>query len=302
MNKSKQKFFLGFSLYLEHILPYEKTEEKARMKIPPVVHLGGGAYNIAKTLETLGVGARSLELFGVTGKGAHPQRTAIEELLKQEKFTSHVLTSRERPSTSYYLVPEGDKTWAFGDPGGEHFNPSPLDSSLLKNAAGLSNIRILTEIRDNEKELVLAKLVFKKTSSDQINVLIPAIELLQSKKMHELIKYVDLLSLNETEARVLFGKGPRQEAILTFPTKYVFITRGANEAWLKAEGRIFTARPRMLKSPKFIGGAGDAATAALVRSLFYKGESPLAGLRMAVEIGTKTLQLPTSYYQQRKTL
>ena len=295
MAKNK-KILLGFSLFLEHILPYEKMEEKARMKSAPMVHLGGGAYNIVKTLESLGVKPQALELFGITGRGIHPQRIAVEDLLKRERFSARLLATHERPSTSYYLVPEGGQTWAFGDPGGKNLPLTAADRNAVQKGAAAADIRILTEIRDDAKEINLVKLAFKKNSPNQVNVLIPAIDLLKSKKMYELIPHIDLLSLNEVEARVLFCKDPQEEDILTLSIPNVLITRGAGEAWLKAGNRIWKASPRKLKQAKFVGGAGDAATAALLYKLFIKKERPETGLRFALDIGTKTLQVPTSYY------
>jgi hypothetical protein len=283
----------GFNLYLEHLLPYSGESEKARMPTPPLVTLGGGAWNILKTLSELDskLALQHVALSSTTDARAATQK----ELLAKEKIRSLLLPAKKRIMSSYYLAPVHKPIWAFGDNGGG----INLGESLTRHMAKVSNsawIRILAEIQPDKKEVALAKLFFTKKSPEQINILIPSPELVIKKGVEKLAP--DVLVVNEEESRLLFGKEPSEADILAFRTPTILITRAEKSAWLKFEGRIYSALPKKTTAYYF-NGAGDTAAAALIYSLYIKRTPPLNALNFAMSIARKKLALPTPYYVTR---
>lgn len=291
----RNKYFLGFSVFLEHLLYYDKTEEKARPDIPPEVQLGGSSFNIAKSLEALGVPARDLLLAGKTSLAESAHRITTRYLLDLERMRTTLLPVQERAATSYYLIPRRGETWAFGYPGGKILKSAKNSLAMIKQYKE-ARIRIITELSADPRELELAKEIFKKNIKNQINVLIPSQSLILSKKaIKEIIRTVDLLACNAAEAKYLWGKFPTKSDVLKFPVPYIFITRGGGEAWLKVNNKIYSAYPQPVRRQKHVGGAGDAATAVLVFSLFIKNKDPLTSLRTALSAGRKVLLSSQSY-------
>lgn len=289
-----KKIVAGFGIFLEYLLYYERKEEKGRVFIPPVAQLGGGAFNILKTLQALGVRVPNLNLLGFSSLGKNTQEAALSFLLNQERISSKLLHVKSRILSSYYLIPREGKTWAFGDTGGEmQLGRSDIES--VSKTGRESDIKIAVEISANMKEIKVAKILLEKYRSGQISVLVPSGALLRSSNKNTLFKYADLLALNEHESRILFGRNPTRKDILKLDPPLVLITRGPREAWLKVHDKIYTAKPKILKKPLYIGGAGDATVAALIYKLFIQNEYPQTALDFSMEIGRKTLLMPTSY-------
>ncbi|HBT81326.1 hypothetical protein A2757_01470 [Candidatus Giovannonibacteria bacterium RIFCSPHIGHO2_01_FULL_48_47] len=294
----RQFIALGFSVFLEHILHYDRKEEKGIMKISPLVQLGGGAFNIAKSFQTLGVPSKKISLVSFLGKANDPDTRAVEYLLKQEKFFYKTFFLREKTPSSYYLIPSRGKTWAFGYRGGKVVLNRSVHKAL-KHHAEKARLKILAEISGEAAEGDLAALFLKKYHPGQISGLVASVDFLRSRKGKNIIPQLDFLALNETEAKLFFNRKPQVGDLLKFPIPYIFITRGPREAWFKAKHSVLRVFPRKVKNPPFIGGAGDAAAAALIFKFFYKKEPPDASLRFAMKIGRETLLMPTSYYGSR---
>src|SRR3989338_124523 len=96
IDMENKKIAIGFTIFLEHILPYENREEKGVMEKPPIVQFGGGAWNVAKTLESLGASAKTIFLFGVSSKENSADSSAIEFLLKKENISYKLIPVQER--------------------------------------------------------------------------------------------------------------------------------------------------------------------------------------------------------------
>lgn len=295
------KIVVGFTIFLEHILHYEGKEEKGRMAMPPRVHLGGGGYNIVKTLETLGVKRQNLFFLGMVGGGVgDPEREGVRSLLSKETMRYTLFPLREWTSTSFYLIPQKGNTWAMGYRGNPLRRLDPHHIRAVSHASERAGLRILNEVSSDPNELVLAKVFFKKYDPGQISLLIPGMSLLLSGKTKALLPFVDCLILNEDEAKAFWKRNPTKSDLLKLPVPYILITRGSKEAWLKAGGRVIVAQPKKVLAPRYIGGAGDATAAAFAYYHFVKEKSAAESLRRAMEIGRKTLFLPTSYYSHKK--
>ena len=294
MSKNSINIAIGFNIFLEHLLSYSEVKEKGETTKPPIVQLGGGAFNIAKTLSTLGMPANNVNLLGLVARNESPQLQSLHFLLNQEGTIPHLLALKERISSSYYLMPQKGETWAFGDKGGKLSSPGPREKKKITHLSKTAQIKIITELTINE--LALAKLFFKKYKKEQINTLIPSESLLKLREAGNVLKTIDFLSLNRQEAELLFKGGVTKDNALNYPIPYLLITDGPGEAWLKINNRLYTAKPKKINNPRFIGGAGDTATAALIYKLFVLKERPDKALKFAMEIGRKTVQILTSYY------
>ena len=128
MKVPKIKIALGFNIYLEHQLHYEKMEEKGRVKIPPRVQLGGGAWNMAKSFENLASGTSPV-VVAMSSMKESPESAAVEFLLERELSISKLLPLKERMPSSFYLMPRNGKTWAGVDQG---VPSSPAGRGVLK--------------------------------------------------------------------------------------------------------------------------------------------------------------------------
>lgn len=291
---SRPTFSAGFNAFLEHILSYEKQEEKGLIGAPPIVQLGGGAYNILKTLHALGVKEEDTTLVAFTGKEPSAQGAALSFLLSRERMAGTALPVLSRPFSSYYLVPKKGATWAFGD---RQLEVSRLstEARMHLTRAGGADIKISAETIDSDEAVEATILLLKKYKEDQRSVYIPSRALLASRRLGKILPHIDLLSMNRGEAKVLFPKGITDHALLAYPVPYIFITDGAGEALLKAEGAVYRMRPKKVLRVRYPGGAGDAATAALIFALFAKDALPEHALEHALSVGREVLSVPTPY-------
>ncbi len=293
MSSSKIDICAGFNLFLEHILPYTATVEKGRMPSAPLLNLGGGAWNILKSLSEIDP-ALKLHLLAFSAQNDVREGT-LKKLLQKHAIPVTLLSCKPRLMSSYYLAPVAGPLWSFGDNGGTINNLDALEPKI--NAfAKRTAIRIVAEISSEAKEVRAAKALFKKENAEQINVLIPSLDLLKNKKLGGL--HPDILVVNQAEAQALFQKEPTQQDVLVFSVPTILVTRGSGPAWLKHAGHIYTLQPKASKAP-YTNGAGDAATAGLLYALVYKEKKPQEALAFALEIARKTLLIPTPYYVKR---
>ncbi|MBI2625670.1 hypothetical protein HY573_02260 [Candidatus Parcubacteria bacterium] len=288
---------LGFNIFLEHLLPYERIEEKGRMASPPTVQLGGGAWNIAKTLEALGVPRRDMSVISLSSRTGSADRAAIDFLLQRERIPHLLLPAKDRAFSSYYLLPARGRVWAFGDAGGAVRGLSATFRGKLKREGRRADLRVVAEIGDDSRELLLARLFLGSRRGRHRSVLIPSAELLRSGNIRSLYPLLDVLAFNEEEGAALFKRPVRPGDLLRIPVETVLLTRGPQEAWCKVGGHLYAARPRPIRKPPYPGGAGDAALAAFLWMRFWEKADPERALNFAMTIGRRTLLVPTPYFQ-----
>lgn len=295
MNNQLPTIALGFNIFLEHILRYDIEHEKGRLKIPPRIQLGSGSWNIAKTLQSLGVNGDKINVLGIVGLGKDPDSKAIASLLSAEDIRYQTLPIRSSSSSSYYLIPAKSKSFAFGYLGGP-IKKSANNLKIVQRTAKNTQIRVVCEITDEEQDLLLAKTLLKKDAPKQLSVFIPSMALIVSKKLSAILPFCDLLALNDDEAITLLGKSYMSN-LRKIHVPYIFVTHGKAGAVLKLpSGEIMSASVKPVLNPLYVGGAGDAATAGLIYGLFAKKMSAQNALRLAMKLGRETLLLPTSYW------
>lgn len=292
---------IGFNIFLERLLPHSGIKEKGSMVASPRVQLGGGAYNVAKTLLSLGVATRAVSLLGTVGAVHDIDRRSVEQLAAGERFPIMLLPVRARTSTSYYLIPPKGRTWGIGDGGGPFRSDAVRRWQKAVVAKGRSaKIKIAMEVSADPQGIALAKKFLEKIASHQKSVCVPSARLLRQGGIAPLLKITDLLAFNEDEGRIFWKKPPTKADLLRTQVPAILLTRGEKGAWLKVQDKIYDAKPsRILKNPPYVGGAGDATVAAFVLSFFCRKEPPEKALSFAMDIGTRTLLLPTSYFTRK---
>lgn len=267
------------------------------MSSPPTVQLGGGAWNIAKTLEALGVPRRDVSVVSFSSRAGSADCVAIKFLLEKEGVGHLLLPVKDRVFSSYYLLPARGRVWAFGDTGGSVRGLTGTFLEKLVREGQRADLRVLAEIGNDPREHSLAKLFLGRRSSRHCSVLIPSAELLRSGNIRSLYPLLDVLAFNEEEGAALFKRPVRPGDLLRIPVETVLLTRGPQEAWCKVGGHLYAARPRPIRKPPYPGGAGDAALAAFLWMRFWEKADPERALNFAMTIGRRTLLVPTPYFQ-----
>jgi len=294
MTENKGLIALGFNVFLEHQLSYGERSEKGEVSEAPRVHLGGGAFNFAKTLHTLGVPANRLLLETLSSEKPTAQSIALDFLLKKEVFKNSPIPILARPYSSYYLTGSSEKMFAFGDRKMSMSKPPLAVIKSLEKVAKRASIKIATEVLADPISLSLATVFLKRTKSQQ-SVLVPSRILLSTKKVKQLFPCISMLALNKDEAVLYWGSMFGEKEILNCPVATIFVTDGSGEAMLKVDNIIYRALPDRNSNPKYPGGAGDTATATLVYELFIRGSKPEVALKKALKAGTRVLSKPTSH-------
>ena len=105
----------------------------------------------------------------------------------------------------------------------------------------------------------------------------------------ETLKRVDILLINDAEARELSGEGnlvKAAAAIRSFGPKTVVVKRGEHGALMFNESSVFAAPAYPLESPKDPTGAGDSFAGGFVGQIARTGNSSEATLRQAIVFGS----------------
>lgn len=109
------------------------------------------------------------------------------------------------------------------------------------------------------------------------------------RQLVEVVKKVDILLLNDSEARQLFGTPnlvKAAAAALKLGPKYVIIKKGEHGALLFSEGSHFSAPGYPLETIKDPTGCGDSFAGAMIGYLAGKGASSEKDIRKAIIYGS----------------
>jgi sugar/nucleoside kinase (ribokinase family) len=109
------------------------------------------------------------------------------------------------------------------------------------------------------------------------------------KSLMEVISAVDLLTLNESEARLLSGENNLIKAarmILGCGPKYVIIKKGEHGAMLFSKSGIFIVHAYPLEIVHDPTGAGDTFAGGFMGALSERGDVSEAGIRKAMSYGS----------------
>jgi len=191
----------------------------------------------------------------------------------------------------------------------EHFNPIVPESYQGSEYLLLGNLSPIVQRQVIERLSVKPKLIAMDTMNFWMDIMLD--ELLAT------IKLVDLLCINDSEARQLTGEYSLKKAvdkILTMGPSIVVIKKGEHGALLFAENQVFAAPALLLEEVFDPTGAGDTFVGGLVGYLAATQNLSFANLQRAVirgsalasfcveAFGTERLQSVTNQELQSRVL
>ena len=161
-----------------------------------------------------------------------------------------------------------------------HFEPKVPDRFANPDFLFLANI-------DPRLQLAVLKQVKRPrlVASDTMNFWIES----RRPELVELLQHVDLLTLNDSEARQLTEKANLVQAarwIMKHGPKHVIIKKGEHGAFLFRDNNIFFAPAYPLESVFDPTGAGDSFAGGFIGYLARTGDLSEAGMRRAVIYGS----------------
>lgn len=162
----------------------------------------------------------------------------------------------------------------------EHFSPKIPSGHVTSEFLFLGNIHPSLQLHVR-RQLPKAKLV----ACDSMNFWIEK----TAAELRETLKEVDMLVINEGEARMLSGRQNLRKAakaIQSMGPKSLVIKRGEHGVSLFNDGSVFSAPALMLEDYKDPTGAGDTFAGGMMGYLAKTGDFSESNLRRAVAYGS----------------
>ncbi len=163
----------------------------------------------------------------------------------------------------------------------EHFNPKVPESYKDASVVMLGNLHPDLQLSCLEQMNKTPKLVVMDTMNFWMDLCMDAVK--------NTLKHVDVLTINDEEARQLSGVFSLVEAaeiIQEMGPKYVIIKKGADGALLFGEGKIFSAPALPLKAVFDPTGAGDSFAGGFCGYLTKNEDFSFEGLKTAIIHGS----------------
>ncbi len=171
-----------------------------------------------------------------------------------------------------------------------------LSNALLERLSAVSSPMVVaTGVRQAEIAVV-TELFQKRSTGAHCNMLTPSTEVIGSKALNRLLRFTDVLQLNEVEAEAILGKAVEADqaalALLALGPKVVLLTlgnQGAAVAVFSEDGNHTVFRQEALKSHVVdTTGAGDAFTVGFLTAL-HMGLAHEECLKVAAFIAAKNI-------------
>lgn len=265
------------------------------VKTPAAEHkdlLGGSASYAAVAASFYG----PVRLVGVVGEDFPPEHRALFDERKIDTAGLEVLPGKTfRWSGEYEENLNNRKTLSIALNVFEKFQPKlptawkQSEYVLLGNIAPSLQMQVL-------KQMEHTKFVVADTMDLWINLAKP--------DLLELLKRVDMLILNDSEAKLLTGEGNlirAGRAILGFGPRYVIVKKGEHGALLfDAQGGFFSTSAYPLEVIHDPTGAGDCFAGAFIGALAAAGDLSFAGLKKAVVQGTLVASFNVEEFSLRR--
>ena len=236
---------------------------------------GGSASNVAVVASRLGIPTGFIGSIGFDDFG----RILLEGLLKEGVDITHVkVVVGEQSGTSFVIVDERGRVMIFEYLGAsESIDPSDLDPAYLRRAEFLHITSFRFDVSVSAAKL--AKEGGVKVSFDPGRVEVSK----GLKGLSPLLKYCDVVMLNELEVRKLSGvDDPLKGAgkVMNYGPDTVVVKRGGKGAMvLTKEGKIYSCKAFKVKVVDTTG-AGDSFAGGFLSSLI-RGEGLDEALRFA---------------------
>ena len=226
---------------------------------------GGGATNSAVSFSRLGLKTVCISLMG----DDYLSNYVIDDL-KKDSINTNFLIKNKNDKTDFSIVlvaPDGSRS-ALTNRGltrleEKHFNWDKISKTKWF---------YITSLEGNLD--LLEKLIgFAKENNIKIALNPGNRELTQKKKLLPLLKLVDCLFLNKTEAQVLtdidFDDKDFWPTLISYSPKIISVTDGRNGAFVFADGKHYFS-PIVKTKVVDETGAGDAFGSTFISALIYK--------------------------------
>ena len=225
---------------------------------------GGGATNSAVSFTRLGLKATPLSLIG----DDHLSQYIIDDL-KKEKVSTSLLVKNKNDTTDFSIilvVPDGGRS-ILTNRGSTRLEEKNLNWDKIPKSKWL----YISSLEGNLD--LLEKLIgFAKENGSKIALNPGNRELSQRKKLLPLLKLVDLLLLNKTEAESLIGLDFIDHRfwseLVNVSSPLVCITNGRDGAFVYANAQHYYS-PIVTVNPVDETGAGDAFGSTFVAALIH---------------------------------
>jgi sugar/nucleoside kinase (ribokinase family) len=163
----------------------------------------------------------------------------------------------------------------------EHFNPIIPDSYQRAEYVMLGNLSPIVQRQVIERLQVRPKLIVMDTMNFWMDILLD--------ELHKTIAMVDVITINEEEARQLSGEYSLPKAakkIMTMGPQYVIIKKGEHGALLFSNNNIFCAPALPLETVIDPTGAGDTFAGGFIGYIAQQNKTDFETMKAALIVGS----------------
>ncbi len=252
---------------------------------------GGVARNVAENLARLGVAVALVTQVGDDAGG----RALRDDCAAHGIDVRHVLVSGVHPTPEYAAIIDPQRELVIGASASEAIDA--LTAAMLEAALRADTAPRWTFADCNLPAPILAALLGRPRPPGA-RLAVDAVSIAKARRLPEDLHGLDLLFVNEDEARALLGAGGAAcvedvaRGLRARGAGAVVLTRGARGAVVTAEtGSVEVPAPPA--SPVDVTGAGDALIAGTLYGLLA-GESLADAVRTGTLVALLTLESPTT--------
>jgi sugar/nucleoside kinase (ribokinase family) len=261
---------------------------------------GGGGFNAARNLSRLGFDVRIISPRGGDATGEAVAAAAIEADVQDTPF---VFLDRKTPSYTAILERDGNLIIALADMDlYDLFSPRRLRVRAVRDAIAATDAILCDANLPKDTLSALGK------AAKEQGKLLAAIAISPAKvvKLQDALENIDILFMNEAEARTITGHSPEKSAdwpalLREAGVRGGVVTRGSNEVIAFVGENTASLQPPVLKEVRDVTGAGDALASGFLAG-HLQGENIGESLRWGTAAAAITVLSPfaTSHEMSQK--
>lgn len=241
-------------------------------------HVSGVAYNLAKSLSTLG---NNINLFSMIGNDYEGDRV-IHQLAEDEIDSSHIQRSLKETPNSVILYDNFGKRQVHSDL--KDIQEKEFDFNCISNLVKQSDLVIACNINFNRPLLKYAKSL-RKTIATDVHVL----NNIHDEYNFEFMEYADILFLNDEQLPYRADQFMR-DLKDTYACKIIVLGQGGKGTMLydRATDKLYHLDPVTAFPVVNTVGAGDALFSSFL-NYYGKGYDPITALKFAELFAAKKI-------------
>lgn len=241
-------------------------------------HVSGVAYNLAKSLSTLG---NNINLFSMIGNDYEGDRV-IHQLAEDEIDSSHIQRSLKETPNSVILYDNFGKRQVHSDL--KDIQEKEFDFNCISNLVKQSDLVIACNINFNRPLLKYAKSL-RKTIATDVHVL----NNIHDEYNFEFMEYADILFLNDEQLPYRADQFMR-DLKDTYACKIIVLGQGGKGTMLydRATDKLYHLDPVTAFPVVNTVGAGDALFSSFL-NYYGKGYDPITALKFAELFASKKI-------------